>query len=253
MSAKETVWPPTRPEGGCALVTGGSGAIGSATVHALAAAGWPVVVHYGRGADRAGAVVAAVREAGGTAEAITADLADPAAPGRLLEDAVEALGPVRVLVNNAGITNDNLAMQLTDEDWQSVIDVDLTAAFRLIRPALKTMIRARWGRIVNVSSVIALKTNPGQANYAAAKAGLLGLTRSVAAEVARRNVTVNAIAPGFVESEMTAGLMEGLVDHIPARRAGRPEEIAAAIRFLASPEASYVTGSTLVVDGGLGA
>jgi 3-oxoacyl-[acyl-carrier protein] reductase len=253
MSAETQDWPPKRPEDGCALVTGGSGAIGAATVRQLAADGWPVVVHYGRGAERAEAVVAQVREAGGTAEAIAADLADPDAPARLLSDAVEALGPVRVLVNNAGITRDNLAMQLTDDDWQSVIDVDLTAAFRLIRPALKTMIRARWGRIVNVSSVIALKTNPGQANYAAAKAGLLGLTRSVAAEVARRNVTVNAVAPGFIESEMTAGLLEDLVGHIPARRAGRPEEVAATIRFLASPEAAYVTGSTLVVDGGLGA
>ncbi|MGX6446967.1 3-oxoacyl-ACP reductase FabG [Patulibacter sp. S7RM1-6] len=252
MSAKETTWPPARPEDGCALVTGGSGAIGAATVRALAADGWPVVVHYGRGAERAEAVVTAVREAGGTAQAVAADLADPEAPAKLLADATEALGPVRVLVNNAGITRDNLAMQLTDEDWQSVVDVDLTAAFRLIRPALKTMIRGRWGRIVNVSSVIALRNNPGQANYAAAKAGLLGLTRSVAAEVARRGVTVNAVAPGFVESEMTEGLLDDLIAHIPARRAGRPEEIAAAIRFLASPEASYVTGSTLVVDGGLG-
>lgn len=252
MSAKETTWPPARPEDGCALVTGGSGAIGAATVRALAADGWPVVVHYGRGAERAEAVVAAVRDAGGTAQAIAADLADPDAPAKLLADATEALGPVRVLVNNAGITRDNLAMQLTDEDWQSVVDVDLTAAFRLIRPALKTMIRGRWGRIVNVSSVIALRNNPGQANYAAAKAGLLGLTRSVAAEVARRGVTVNAVAPGFVESEMTEGLLDDLIAHIPARRAGQPEEVAAAIRFLASPEASYVTGSTLVVDGGLG-
>lgn len=252
MSAKETTWPPARPEDGCALVTGGSGAIGAATVRALAADGWPVVVHYGRGAERAEAVVAAVRDAGGTAQAVAADLADPDAPAKLLADATEALGPVRVLVNNAGITRDNLAMQLTDEDWQSVVDVDLTAAFRLIRPALKTMIRGRWGRIVNVSSVIALRNNPGQANYAAAKAGLLGLTRSVAAEVARRGVTVNAVAPGFVESEMTEGLLDDLIAHIPARRAGQPEEVAAAIRFLASPEASYVTGSTLVVDGGLG-
>lgn len=253
MSAKKFVWPPTKPEDGCALVTGGSGAIGAATVKALAADGWPVVVHYGRNADKAQQVVADVEAAGGTAVAIAADLADPAAPEQLLTAAVEALGPVRVLVNNAGITADNLAMQISDEDWQSVIDVDLSAAFRLIRPALSPMIRGRFGRIINVSSVIALKTNPGQANYAAAKAGLLGLTRSVAAEVARRGVTVNAVAPGFIESEMTEGLLEDLVGHIPARRAGQPEEVAATIRFLASPEASYVTGATLVVDGGLGA
>lgn len=252
MAAKFS-WPPAKPEDGCALVTGGSGAIGAATVKALAADGWPVVVHYGRNAEAAAKVVAEVEAAGGTAVAISADLADREAPAALLAAAVEALGPVRVLVNNAGITADNLAMQLSDDEWERVIDVDLNAAFRLIRPALSPMIRGRFGRIINVSSVIALKNNPGQANYAAAKAGLLGLTRSVAAEVARRGVTVNAVAPGFIESEMTEGLLEDLVGHIPVRRAGQPEEVAAAIRFLASPEASYVTGSTLVVDGGLGA
>lgn len=234
-------------------MTGASGAIGSATARALAADGWPVVVHYGGNVEKAGAVVASIEEAGGRAVAIGADLADPSAAEQLLADAVAALGPVRVLVNNAGITRDNLALQISDEDWQTVIDVDLSAAFRLLRAALSPMIRGRYGRIVNVSSIIALKNNPGQANYAAAKAGLLGLTRSVASEVARRNVTVNAVAPGFIESEMTDGLLEDLVGHIPARRAGQPEEVAAAIRFLASPEASYVTGSTLVVDGGLGA
>ncbi|WP_320672988.1 3-oxoacyl-ACP reductase FabG [Patulibacter defluvii] len=235
------------------MVTGASGAIGSATARALAADGWPVVVHYGGNAEKAAAVVAAIEADGGRATAIAADLADPAAPEQLLTAAAEQLGPVRVLVNNAGITRDNLALQISDEDWQQVIDVDLSAAFRLVRAALSPMIRGRWGRIVNVSSIIALKNNPGQANYAAAKAGLLGLTRSVASEVARRNVTVNAVAPGFIESEMTDGLLEDLVGHIPTRRAGQPQEVAAAIRFLASPEASYVTGSTLVVDGGLGA
>jgi len=251
MSPGERTWPPARPEDGCALVTGASGAIGAATARALAAQGWPVAVHYGGNRDRAAAVLEAIEAAGGTGALVGADLGDPAAPQRLLDDATAALGPVRVLVNNAGITRDNLALQISDEDWQQVIDVDLGAAFRLLRAALKPMIRARWGRIVNVSSINALRNSPGQANYAAAKAGMLGMTRSVAAEVARRNVTVNAVAPGFIESEMTAEIGD-MAQFIPMRRSGQPEEVAAAIAFLASPEASYVTGSTLTIDGGLG-
>jgi 3-oxoacyl-[acyl-carrier protein] reductase len=251
MSPKEQVWPPARPEDGCALVTGASGAIGAATARALAAQGWPVAVHYGGRRERAQVVLDAIEAAGGTGALVGADLADPAAAQALLDEATEALGPVRVLVNNAGITRDNLALQISDEDWQDVIDVDLSAAFRLLRAALKPMVRARWGRIVNVSSLNALRNSPGQANYAAAKAGLLGMTRSVAAEVARRNITVNAVAPGYIESEMTEGLDE-IKQFIPMRRSGQPEEVAAAIAFLASPVASYITGSTLKIDGGLG-
>ena len=158
-----------------------------------------------------------------------------------------------MLVNNAGITADNLSPSLTDDDWDSVVDTNLSGAFRLTRRALKPMIRARYGRIVNVASIAGLRANPGQANYSAAKAGLIGMTRTVAAEVARRGITVNAVAPGFIATDMTAHCQRRLTEHIPARRTGTPEEVAACVRFLASEDAAYVTGTTLTVDGGLSA
>ncbi len=234
---------------GCAIVTGGSRGIGAAVSRALAADGWPVAVNYRSGADAAEAVVAELPRA----LAVQGDGADPAAADAIFERAEAELGgPVLVLVNNAGITRDNLSPALSDEEWDDVVATNLSGAFRLTRRALRPMLRARFGRIVNVASVVGLKGNPGQANYAAAKAGLVGLTKTVAAEVARRGVTVNAVAPGLIDTAMTGdGVADGLLEHVPARRAGTPEEVAACVRFLASEDAAYVTGSTLTVDGGL--
>ncbi|HVW17486.1 MAG TPA: 3-oxoacyl-[acyl-carrier-protein] reductase [Solirubrobacteraceae bacterium] len=243
----------TPERAGCALVTGGSRGIGAASARALAADGWPVAIVYRSSDEQANALVAEIEAAGGRALAIRADVSDPDAADAAFTAAEAELGPVLVLVNNAGIARDGLAPQIGDEDWDAVVATNLTAAFRLTRRALKPMLRARFGRVVNVASVVGLRANPGQANYAAAKAGLVGMTKTVAAEVARRNITVNAVAPGFIETDMTDGLLDAVTEHIPARRPGTPDEVAACIRFLASDEASYVTGATLVVDGGLSA
>ncbi len=245
--------PETRTDG-CALVTGASRGIGAAIARAIAADGWAVGVNYRSDRDGADAVVAAIEQEGGTAVALGADVVDPAAPDQLferLESRYER--PVLVLVNNAGISADDLTPSLGDEAWNSVIDTDLSAAFRMTRRALKPMLRARAGRIVNISSVVGLRANPGQANYAAAKAGLIALTRTAAVEVARRGITINAVAPGWIDTDMTAGVSKDLLAQVPARRAGTPEEVAACVRFLASDQASYVTGAVLSVDGGLAA
>jgi len=236
---------------GCALVTGGSRGIGAATARTLADAGWPVGVNYHSGADAAEQVVADIEAAGGKAVALQGDVADPAAPDALLTALKERFGPVLVLVNNAGVSADGLTPQIDDEAWGKVIDTNLSGAFRLIRRAISPMMRARFGRVINIASVVGIRGNPGQANYAASKAGLIGLTRTVAAEVARRSVTVNAVAPGFVSTDLTADISDDVLEAVPARRAGTPEEVAACVRFLASEEAGYVTGSILTVDGGM--
>jgi 3-oxoacyl-[acyl-carrier protein] reductase len=239
---------------GCALVTGASRGIGAATAKALAADGWSVGVGYRSGAEVAQAVVSEIESAGGTAMALQGDITDPQAPDALFGSLEEAYGrPVLCLVNNAGVTDDDLTPSLSDDAWQTVIDTDLTAAFRLTRRALRPMMRARAGRIVNVASVVGLRANPGQPNYAAAKAGLIALTRNSAVEVARRGITINAVAPGWIDTEMTAGVDQALLEKVPARRAGTAEEVAACVRFLVSDEAGYVTGAILSVDGGLAA
>jgi 3-oxoacyl-[acyl-carrier protein] reductase len=237
--------------GGCALVTGASRGIGAAIARSLAEAGWPVGVNYRSDEEGAKRVVKEIEDAGGKAIAVQADVSDEGAPDELFSKLEEEFGPVMVLVNNAGVRADNLSPQIDDEDWERVIDTNLSAAFRTTRRALRPMMKARFGRIVNIASIVGQRANPGQANYAASKAGLVAMTRTVAAEVGRRKITVNAVAPGLVETEMTEGIGNGLLEAVPARRAGTPEEVAACVRFLASEEASYVNGTTLTVDGGL--
>jgi 3-oxoacyl-[acyl-carrier protein] reductase len=242
------------PDARCALVTGASRGIGAAIARGLAADGWPVGVNYRADQGAAEAVVAGIEDAGGRALALGADVADPSSADQLFE-ALESHFecPVLGLVNNAGISADDLTPSLGDEEWNAVIETDLTAAFRLTRRALKPMLRARAGRIVNISSVVGLRANPGQANYAAAKAGLIALTKTAAVEVARRGITINAVAPGWIDTDMTADVATDLLSQVPARRAGTPEEVAACVRFLISDAASYVTGAVLSVDGGLAA
>jgi 3-oxoacyl-[acyl-carrier protein] reductase len=240
-----------RPDGS-ALVTGASRGIGAAIARVLAREGWPVGVNFRSDEESAAAVVDEITQAGGRAIAVKGDIADPATADALFERLEDEFGPVLVLVNNAGVRADGLAPMIDDDDWQTVIDTNLSAAFRLTRRALRPMIRNRFGRVVNIASIVgAVKGNAGQANYAASKAGLVAMTRTVAAEVARRGVTVNAVAPGLIETDMTEGIGENLLEHVPARRPGTPEEVAECVRFLASDGAAYVTGVCLTVDGGL--
>jgi 3-oxoacyl-[acyl-carrier protein] reductase len=240
-----------RPDGS-ALVTGASRGIGAAIAKSLAREGWPVGVNYRSDEEAANAVVEEIIQAGGRAKALQADISEREAADALFTALEEEFGPVLVLVNNAGVRADGLAPMIDDDDWDRVLDTNLSAAFRLTRRALRPMIRNRFGRVVNIASIVgAVRGNAGQANYAASKAGLVAMTRTVAAEVARRGVTVNAVAPGLIETDMTEGIGEDLLDHVPARRAGTPDEVAECVRFLASDGAAYVTGICLTVDGGL--
>jgi len=219
------------PERGCAVVTGGTRGIGAAVAERLRADGWTTAT-LGRDA---------------------CDVRDPEQVARAFDRIEDEHGPVLVLVNSAGVRDDGLTIRMSHQQWRTVLDTNLDGAFHCTKRALDSMLAARWGRIVNLSSVVALRANPGQANYAASKAGLVGFTKVVAREMARRGITCNAVTPGVIATDMTADVADALVEHVPARRAGRPEEVAACVSFLVSDDAAYVNGTTLTIDGALSA
>jgi len=237
--------------GKTALVTGATGGIGAAIAKVLHRAGATIAVS----GTRAAVLEHLKTELGDRVHVLPCNLSEAADVEKLVPAAEAAMGSLDILVNNAGITKDGLAMRMKDEDWQQVLDVNLTASFRLARAAMRGMMKKRWGRIVNITSVVGVTGNPGQANYVASKAGVIGLTKSLAQELASRNVTVNAVAPGFIATPMTDVLnekqKEAILGRVPAGKLGSPEDIAAAVLYLASEEAGYVTGQTLHVNGGL--
>ena len=234
------------------LVTGGTRGIGRACVEQFAALGAKVAL-CGRSQEAAEKVAS---EVGENVKGYACDIGDPESVDALIKQVTEDLGTIQVLVNNAGITKDGLLMRMKDEQWADVLQTNLTGAFYTCRAAAKTMLKARYGRIINISSVVGIRGQGGQTNYAAAKAGIIGFTKSYAQEVATRNITVNVVAPGYIATDMTAEISEkataAIVEHIPMKRVGAAEDIANAVVFLASPEANYITGTTLSVDGGIG-
>ena len=240
-----------RLDGKAALVTGASGGIGAAIARALHSQGANVALS----GTRLDALEALAKELGERAHVCPADLRDASEPDALIEAAEKAVGPLHILVNNAGMTRDMLAIRMRDADWQAVLDVDLSAPFRLSRAALRGMLRRRAGRIINISSIVGATGNAGQANYAAAKAGLVGMSKALAQEVASRGITVNVVAPGFVATNMTDVLSDAqkakLAESIPLGRMGKPDDIAASVVYLASDEAGWITGATLHVNGGM--
>jgi 3-oxoacyl-[acyl-carrier protein] reductase len=241
--------------GGVTLVTGASRGIGAAVARSLADAGYSVAVNYARSADLAEAVVSEITASGGTAIAVQADVSDADEVAAMFATTTDELGPVTVLVNNAGITDDGLLLRMGADQWDHVLSTNLRSVYLCTKTALRPMLRARSGRIISVSSISGIAGNPGQSNYAASKAGVIGFTKSIAKEVGSRGITVNAVAPGFIATDMTDALgeavTEGVTQQISLGRLGQPEEVASVIRYLASEDASYITGQTIVVDGGL--
>ena len=238
-----------------ALITGSSRGLGKAMALEFGRLGYKVAVHYARSEGPAQDVATEIRDAGGEASVFSADVSSADACTDLVKSVITEMGSLDVLVNNAGITKDTLALRMKENDWTSVLDTNLSSAFYLSKTALRGMLKNNWGRIINISSVVGIMGNIGQANYVAAKAGLIGLTKALAKEYAGKGVTVNAIAPGFIESDMTANLAEELkaayIAQIPVGRLGQASEVAKVVAFLASADASYVNGQTLAVDGGM--